>query len=207
MYVPDFMKLENARKDELLYIIKRTKNFLRRLKREMEDFSYRYKDEVSPSKLTIYHCEKSFLRQAVLKHLTLGGNYEMDRTEKKDYEFTESIHDIVKITHETSGFFTPSEITVVDLNNNGYKILKGERDYLCEFITENSREDFLLEFEDLHVGEWKKYYSSNVLDGTQWNLTIEYANGSKREFGGSSAYPYNYCELANLLHFDFDIHD
>ena len=55
------------------------------------------------------------------------------------------------------------------------------------------------------MGEWRRYYHTErfgyvVLDGTQWELTVEYGNDRKSfTSGGSNAYPYNFRELTELL--------
>ena len=55
------------------------------------------------------------------------------------------------------------------------------------------------------MGEWRKYYSPErfgyvVLDGTQWELTIEYSNGRKSfTSGGCNSYPYNFQKLTELF--------
>lgn len=48
----------------------------------------------------------------------------------------------------------------------------------------------------------------NVLDGTQWELTIEFSDGHKPfKTGGSNAYPYNFAALQELLGVEPDDED
>ena len=53
----------------------------------------------------------------------------------------------------------------------------------------------------IHIGEWEhRYDNPDILDGTQWELIIEYSNGRKREeYYGSNAFPTNYDELTKLM--------
>ena len=72
---------------------------------------------------------------------------------------------------------------------------------VCEPFT---REEFVRGLAELHIGEWKKnYVNPLVLDGTQWNLDIEYEDGRKPfHIYGSNAYPYNFDELLEFLGID-----
>lgn len=51
-------------------------------------------------------------------------------------------------------------------------------------------EEFWNEVDALKVWGWKKHYNNNdVLDGTQWELTIKREGRRKRRIFGSNAYP------------------
>lgn len=48
-----------------------------------------------------------------------------------------------------------------------------------------TKRTFLEAFSALHIGEWRRRYSTDrfgymVLDGTQWELKFEYSNGHKQ---------------------------
>ena len=66
---------------------------------------------------------------------------------------------------------------------------------------------------DLNLGEWQrnydlKKYGVYVLDGTQWELSIEYKNGRKPfKSSGDNAYPYNFNRLLELLGLDEELYD
>ena len=63
-----------------------------------------------------------------------------------------------------------------------------------------NRSDFLHILEEIHIGKWKReYVDIDVLDGTQWDLTIEYTDGSKLDFYGSNDYPDNFRKLLDLM--------
>ena len=51
-------------------------------------------------------------------------------------------------------------------------------------------EEFWVEVDALKVWNWKKDYNNDdVLDGTQWELTIKRAGRRRRRIFGSNAYP------------------
>ncbi len=68
----------------------------------------------------------------------------------------------------------------------------------------SAKEEFVSGLADLHMGEWEKNYDNPyVMDGTQWQIRIEYEDGRRPvEIGGSNAYPYNFSELMELLGID-----
>jgi hypothetical protein len=56
---------------------------------------------------------------------------------------------------------------------------------------------------EVHIGEWHHSYNNwNVLDGTQWELTVEYNDGRKLSYNGSNAYPFSFNRLCELMGFD-----
>ena len=61
---------------------------------------------------------------------------------------------------------------------------------------------------DLHLGEWRRRYTPDrfghsILDGTQWELEIQYNNGMKPfKVYGDNIYPYNYSDFLSLLCID-----
>lgn len=73
-----------------------------------------------------------------------------------------------------------------------------------ERITEVSKKEFIYQLGELHIGEWRSYYSTKrfgieVCDGVQWALKFGYKDGKKKTYGGDNAFPYNFDELLDLL--------
>ena len=67
-----------------------------------------------------------------------------------------------------------------------------------------TKAEFIEGLRNLHIGEWKRdYMNPYVLDGTQWNLEIQY-NGDRKpiRISGSNAYPYNFDDLTEFLGVD-----
>lgn len=192
MYKPPFEKLETENKEELLSIIQKSKATLTELRDTMEHPEYKCKK--CPSELTMYKCERDFLNSAIIRYLSLGGEYVYDSDELAEMEFFAELENIVKIIFSYGACLGLKEEVVIDLW--GEKPIMSDLDF--------DKESFLYELEKLHIGEWKEFYTPDrfgicVLDGYEWNLEIEYGDGRKKEFGGCNAYPYNYSELLELL--------
>ena len=204
MYRPTFDELETASKDDLLKIIKATKQKMGRLRKVMEHPDYKNKKKVCPSDLVIYKCDRDFLKDAILRYVSLGGKYELSGTEISDLNFNNKINAITKITLKKGSFLDFYCQTEVDLTSEKVKIFCDGIEFLLPQDVDYDRQSFLKEFEDLHVGEWRKFYDTRrygilVLDGKEWTLTIQYNDGSKKEYAGINAYPYNFKELLKLL--------
>ncbi|RDV11835.1 hypothetical protein DXT99_23920 [Pontibacter diazotrophicus] len=58
--------------------------------------------------------------------------------------------------------------------------------------------DWQLLLEFLKACNWKRRYDSNILDGTQWELTVSGKGISVRSYG-SNAYPENFDMFLMLL--------
>ncbi|SCY69988.1 ADP-ribosylglycohydrolase [Lachnospiraceae bacterium XBB2008] len=75
-------------------------------------------------------------------------------------------------------------------------------------------ETFIEALNAIHVETWKDSYEDlSILDGTQWDLTLEYDDSTKRVISGSNDYPDNYVDLILLLNrvtggdFDSDLEE
>ena len=68
-----------------------------------------------------------------------------------------------------------------------------EKSFLKEdYIIPSAKEwdEFWQEIDKLNVWSWDKHYNNHdVLDGTQWELTIKCAGRRRRRIFGSNAYP------------------
>jgi hypothetical protein len=71
------------------------------------------------------------------------------------------------------------------------KPLPGKEDQVLEFARE-----LLLE---IKVQEWDNYFSSNILDGTQWELVLVMKDGRRVERSGSNAYPSDWKKFLKLI--------
>ena len=203
--MPPFERLQNASKEDLLKIIHSTKIKMGRLRKKMEHPDYRNKTEiVSPSDEVIYKCDRDFLNRAIIKYISLGGDYKWSITEKKDTEFNDRLDVISKIVFYNGGFFSSNFKTVIDLSEDKPKLFAGSFSEVYEQDIEIDKEEFLYQLGELHIGEWRCSYSPNrfgmeVLDGEQWVLKFEYKDGKKKTFNGNNAYPYNFDELLDVL--------
>lgn len=205
MYVPAFSKLETNDKEELLKVIRSTKQRMGWLRKKMEHPNYNNIEKiVSPSDLVIYKCERDFLYQAISKYISLGGEYQESKKSLRDSAFNDKLKDIVKITFYNGGFFSTNEKTIIDLSGDEIKVMSGSFSEVYEKITEITKEEFLYQLGELHIGEWHSHYSCKrygleVCDGVQWVLKFEYRDGKKKTYGGDNVFPYNFEELLELL--------
>lgn len=68
--------------------------------------------------------------------------------------------------------------------------------------------EFMDGIASLHLGEWRKKYTPKrfgyeVLDGTQWELEVQYNNGQKPfNVYGDNIYPHNFSGFLSLLGID-----
>ncbi len=179
-----FYECEIRGKDSegILRVIGRLKREMAKLKRTMEHPEYGNAPILHPSEATRLWCTRLYLERAKEALAETGRPYEPTSAELRVMDFDANIRNISGITLRIGGFFCVDRTYKADLN-----------------------EEFLDGFARLHVGEWRRYYHPGrfgyeVLDGTQWELTIEYGNGRKSfTSGGSNAYPYNFRELTGLL--------
>ncbi|MGY3716835.1 hypothetical protein ACWE42_15070 [Sutcliffiella cohnii] len=78
----------------------------------------------------------------------------------------------------------------------------------CGIGERSTKETFITSLKDLHIGEWRRRYSTKrfgyvVCDGTQWELEFEYNNGHKPvRFSGDNSYPYNFDKFKLLFSMD-----
>ncbi len=113
---------------------------------------------------------------------------------------------VISISFSVGGFFDGHTITTINKTPDGavVEIMRGpnyggQSDHRQISIKE--WQDILDKlYRDLHIQEWKrKYVDPKILDGTQWDLTITLANGRKKEYYGSNAYPPNWGEVEKLF--------
>lgn len=63
-----------------------------------------------------------------------------------------------------------------------------------------NKEKFLKKLQKIDLGHWKRYYPSNILDGTIWNLSLSFKDDPEViKTGGNSDYPDNFKKLKKLL--------
>ena len=72
-----------------------------------------------------------------------------------------------------------------------------------------TRMEFLNKLVDVHLEEWKKTYSAKpygmyFLDGTQWELKLEYGAGIRPvRYTGDNVFPWNFEELCAFFGMDW----
>lgn len=100
------------------------------------------------------------------------------------------------------------EIVEDYITMSGTYCLSPERDETEKKIDKN---ELLNQLSKLYIGEWRKDYTPerfgySVLDGTQWQLKLEFNNGRRPcKFGGSNSYPYNFNKLLDIFEIEGDV--
>jgi hypothetical protein len=151
---------------------------------------------------------------AKLAYNQAGGNYNLSKSEEKAADFDSNMDSICKIIFSIGGFFDGYRSYVVELSDEvkAYTKLWEDEEPLLLLDTDNdetfTRATFIASIADLHIGEWRRRYSTQrfgytVCDGTQWELEFEYYNAHKPvRFGGDNSYPYNFDRLKMLFGID-----
>ena len=208
-YYEEYLKGKNAA--QIMTAIRGLKKEMGQLKNTMEHPDYNTKVAMCPSEDTQLWCTRLYLERAKEALAAAGGKYTPSQSELKVAAFDASIPAITKLTLSIGGFFGGHEIRTVTVSDGGVKLTTGHHfcpDEMTEVpqdIWPLETEDFLDGVRELHIGEWRRRYELRrfgymVLDGTQWELTIEFSDGHKKvTVYGDNAYPYNFHKLRELL--------
>ncbi|WP_437130855.1 hypothetical protein [Peptostreptococcus russellii] len=203
--------LKGKTREQIVSTIRGLKQEIGRLKNTMESPEYGIKEIVHPSEDTRLHCTREYLERARQAYAEASGTYTLSKSEQKAADFNANIDAICKITFSIGGFFGGYRSYVVELTDGlkAYtKIWEGEKllSLWDEYNEEPFRKDTFIDvLKDLHIGEWRRRYSTErfgytVCDGTQWELEFEYNNGYKPvRFNGDNSYPYNFDKFQMLF--------
>lgn len=211
-YYEEYLKGKNEK--QIMTAIRGLKQEMGRLKNVMEHPDYGTEAVIMPSESTRLWCTRLYLDRAKRALVDAGGTYIPSKAEKKAELFDASVAAISKVTFGIGGFFDGYETRTITVDEKHIHfdvehsfILKPSNlpdglDYPCE------KAEFLDKIWELHLGEWRTSYTPerfgcSVLDGTQWELSIEFSDGQKPfKTGGSNAYPYNFDALQELFGID-----
>ena len=204
-------QLKGKTKEQIISAIRGLKQEIGRLKNIMESPDYGQEAIVHPSEDTRIHWTREYLERAKQAYAEAGGTYTLSKSEERAADFDANMDAICKITFSIGGFFGGYRSYVVELSDElkAYTKLWEDEESLILFDNENeepfTRDTFLAAFADLHIGEWRRRYTTQrfgytVCDGTQWELEFEYNNGHKPvRFDGDNAYPYNFKKVKMLF--------
>ncbi len=203
-------ELKGKDHEGILRVISRLKREIAALKRTMEHPNYGTEAIMMPSESTRLWCTRLFLERAKEALAEVGAPYEPTAAELRVMDFDANIENISKITLNIGDYFSGNHTYTVRLDEQLHfwvedMFMPTSTSFEVPADYPMTKEEFIDSFAELHVGEWRKYYSTErfgyvVLDGTQWELTIEYSNGRKAfTSGGSNSYPYNFQKLTKLF--------
>lgn len=122
---------------------------------------------------------------------------------KKD---SKPVRIIKKIYFLEIGFFTGEKMLEVDF----YKKGTCKVDLACGFTSIGFNKRFnkeitkriISKIEEIKMESWKETYEFEnvvILDGTTWNLEIEYQDGFIKKSSGNGVFPRNYKKLIRLI--------
>ena len=196
--------------ESILRVISRLKREIAKLKYTMEHPDYGTEVIMCPTESTRLWCTRLYLERAKEALAEVGAPYEPTAAELRVMDFDANIGNISKIILNIGGFFSGNRTYTVRLDEQLHfwvedMFMPTPTNFDIPADYPMPKEEFLDSFAELHVGEWRKYYRPErfgyvVLDGTQWELTIEYSNGRKSfTSGGSNSYPYNFQKLTELF--------
>lgn len=196
---------------QIMTAIRGLKNEIGHLKNTMEHPDYSEQPIMHPSESTRLWCTRLYLERAKEALVAAGGTYIPSRAELKATDFEENILAISKLVFSIGGFFGGYETRTYTLDGKQlhldveHSLIIKPTNFYIESENLCSKEEFLDGLRELHIGEWRSKYDLRrfgcaVLDGTQWELEIDFSNGHKPvKIYGDNAYPYNFDRFQELL--------
>lgn len=209
-YYEEYLKGKTAA--QIMTVIRGLKNEIGHLKNKMEHPDYA--SDILQSESTRLWCSRLYLERAKEALVEAGGTYTPSQAELKAAAFDESVPAITKLVFSIDGFFGGHETRTVTVDSAGVSMTVGSHFspedgiVVPEKIWSVTKEDFIDGIRDLHIGEWRRYYSTRrfgyfVCDGTQWELNIEFSDGHMPfTVSGDNAYPYNFDAFRIFLGMD-----
>lgn len=205
--------LKGKTKEQIMSAIRGLKQEIGRLKNMMESPEYGQNEIVRPSESTRLHWTREYLERAKQAYTEAGGTYTLSKSEEKAADFVSNMDFISKITFGIGGFFGGYRSYVIELSDEfkAYTKLWDDEEPLVLLDEDDepcTKETYIAALADLHIGEWRRRYSTQrfgytVCDGTQWELVFEYYNGHKSvRFDGDNSYPYNFDKFQMLIGID-----
>lgn len=205
------LNLKGKNEKQIMTVIRGLKQEIGRLKNIIEHPDYGIESLVHPSELVRIECSREYLNIAKKALTEAGGVYTSSKSELKADEFDNNVSEISKVVFSIGGFFDGYNTYIVDVSGNELKasMKQWETETSLKLFDEDgellNKQEFLNKIRLLHMGEWRKRYSTDrfgyvICDGTQWDVLIEYRNGHKpMKFYGDNSYPYNFSSFQELF--------
>lgn len=205
--------LKGKSKEEILKQIKELRKEINELIRLEEDPNAE-PSMMMPGRRTIISCDRQYLEQAIEAYKEAGGIYTTSEQERREQDFNNSLDHLgcVKLIIEGYSYGMNTWICTFD----GDDVQVSYMDHLCSVDPRHSNQnkyhiskaEFFSTIKGLHITDWKHHYKDRellVMDGEEWTLEF-FCHGPEktRRYSGSSLYPYNFDELANLLRIDWE---
>lgn len=205
-------KLKGKTAAEMMTVVRGLKREIGRLKNIMEHPDYQDREMViHPGEDVQISCNRDYLERAKQALAEVGGEYVPSAAEQKVMEFDANIPYISKVKFTIGGYFGGYETRTYTIKDDKVHLYIEHSLFLTPSnladseIEPRDKEAFLEQLKTLHIGEWRKNYNAKrfgrmILDGTQWDLEIDFSNDHKPvKICGSNAYPYNFDRLFELF--------
>lgn len=210
-YYEEYLKGKNEK--QILSAIRGLKNHIGHLKNVMENPNYGTEPIIHPSEGVQISCNRLYLQRAIKALDDMGCPYKYSKSEMKSIELQNDLEHISKITFEIGGYFQGFTEYTIEMTDDSATMSSINRLSPERIETEKKIDkiELLYQLSELYIGEWRKDYNPErfgfaVLDGTQWQLKLEFNNGRKScEFSGSNSYPYNFNKLLDIFEIDGDV--
>ena len=206
-YYEEYLKGKTA--SQIISEIRSLKREITHLKSVVEHPDYQ--PSIHPDESTRIWCDRLYLERAKQALTELGEEYIPTKAEQKAILFDESIPEIRSMTLEIGGFLQGHVIYTLSVCEGN--VVQSVEDYAFSSFEETAdgsnleytTEEFFEAVRDLHLGEWRKTFTTErfgivVLDGTQWSMKIDYGGKLKPiVFEGDNAFPYNFEQVKALF--------
>ena len=197
-----YEELKGKTPEEILKEIRSLRLEISSLKDRLDNQETSPEDYVMPDDRMRLETNRRYLEAAIRAYEEAGGEYVPTAEEQKARDFDASLPHISRIVFGIGGLFGGYETRTFTVSGNDV-LLQIEHSFSGEpepVFFPLTKDDLIDSLRELHIDEWKTEYSAFVLDGTQWELQIEYDDGrSPVRISGSNAYPYNFDFLKLLL--------
>ena len=186
--------------------IRKLKRSIARVKKDIENPGGE-PDNICPSRSTRIYWSREYLGMAKRALSETGGEYHETKEEQKAHMFLENLPNLRRMELEICNFMSWDEY-VIEIDSDTVKHFPELESLFVEEQAE-TRKQFMNRLLDIHLEEWKKTYSPKpygmyFLDGTQWELKLEYGDGIRPvKYTGDNVFPWNFEELCAIIGVDW----
>lgn len=195
-------ELKGKSADEILIEINRLKRAIGRLRHELEQTQANELVIVDGQDSALM-MQREYLQAAKEAYAKTGAVYHLSQAEQAVANFEADLLALKRLDYSISGFFGGFHGIQIDVNHGAIINVAVTRPFglvAPPVPQRNLPDDFLATLRQMHLEEWHHRYNSDILDGTQWEVKLTYANGSRaRSYYGSNNYPYNFQAFQNLI--------
>lgn len=115
------------------------------------------------------------------------------------YNLDELKEKFIRFYFEIGGFFSGYE---------AIEVIKNDEKIMCTYIHKRKMKinfsnekwnEFVCKIFENNIHKWKETYYDHVLDGTQWNLEMEFNGLTNFDSYGSNKYPKNWKKFGEII--------